>query len=220
MTDTGARQISGRTRPSGRRREQVLGVVTNSQAPIGIAELADQLDVHPNTVRFHLDHLTKSGLVEMIEHHSGGPGRPAQRYRAVRSMDRSGPRNYHLLARMLVEEIAAGPGSVARAVAAGQRWGQQVASQEADTGNPVGHLVRVLEDSGFAPTQGRFSIDLHHCPFLDLSETGDRTVCAVHLGLMHGALRTWQANTVVDRLEPFAEPDLCRAHLRPVTTRN
>jgi hypothetical protein len=38
----------------------------------------------------------------------------------------------------------------------------------------------------------------------------------VHLGLMQGALAALRAPITVGRLEPFAEPDLCLTHLRPV----
>jgi hypothetical protein len=38
-------------------------------------------------------------------------------------------------------------------------------------------------------------------------------VCPIHLGLMQGALEAWQAPVTVDRLEAFAEPDVCLAHI-------
>jgi hypothetical protein len=37
------------------------------------------------------------------------------------------------------------------------------------------------------------------------------------LGLMRGALETWEAPVTVERLEAFSEPDLCLAHLAPAT---
>ena len=38
-------------------------------------------------------------------------------------------------------------------------------------------------------------------------------MCSVHLGLMQGAMQTWESPLTVDRLEPFVPPDLCVAHL-------
>ncbi|MFV0253394.1 MAG: helix-turn-helix transcriptional regulator [Beutenbergiaceae bacterium] len=199
------------------RREQVLQAVTAAEDPIGIADLADRLQIHPNTVRFHLDHLTVAGRVEAVETQAGGPGRPPRRYRAVRSMDHTGPRNYQLLARVLIEGMADLPDPIPLALAAGQRWGEQVAQAEPDRGDPVGQVVGLLGEAGFDPAQTESGIDLHHCPFLDLSANGDRTVCAVHLGLMQGALRGWDSDVDVDHLEPFAQADVCRAHLKPST---
>jgi predicted ArsR family transcriptional regulator len=56
-------------------------------------------------------------------------------------------------------------------------------------------------------------VGLRHCPFLELAETRKAVICPIHLGLMQGALETWQAPVTVDRLDAFAEPDLCLAHL-------
>lgn len=196
---------------SGRRR-QVLDAIAQAADPIGISELADRLDIHPNTVRFHLDRLTAAGYIEAVAPHHQGPGRPAHRYRAVLTMNRAGPRNYQLLARVLIESMAAEPNSISRARAAGRRWGERVAAGQSITGDPVRALMEVLDDAGFAPERTASSIDLRHCPFLDMSAEGDRSVCAVHLGLMQGALRGWNAATGVQRLETFAEPDVCRAH--------
>ena len=57
-------------------------------------------------------------------------------------------------------------------------------------------------------------IRLRHCPFLELAEGYDQVVCAIHLGLMQGALTGLGAPVTATRLEPFAEPGACLAHLR------
>jgi len=44
------------------------------------------------------------------------------------------------------------------------------------------------------------------------------TVCAIHLGLMHGALDELGAPVRATSLEPFVTPQLCVAHLQ--TTRS
>jgi predicted ArsR family transcriptional regulator len=58
-------------------------------------------------------------------------------------------------------------------------------------------------------------IRLRHCPFLELAEGYDQVVCAIHLGLMQGALTALGAAVTATRLEPFAEPGACLAHLQP-----
>lgn len=71
--------------------------------------------------------------------------------------------------------------------------------------------------SEFAPerrsSDGAQQVGLRHCPFLELAEGRPGVVCPVHLGLMRGALETWAAPVTVERLEAFAEPDLCLVHL-------
>lgn len=51
--------------------------------------------------------------------------------------------------------------------------------------------------------------------FFELAEKRPAVVCPIHLGLMRGALESWRAPLTVTRLEAFAEPDLCVAHLAP-----
>jgi predicted ArsR family transcriptional regulator len=81
----------------------------------------------------------------------------------------------------------------------------------------VARLVSLLGELGFDPgvpvCAGRQQIGLRHCPFLELAQARPQVVCAVHLGLMQGAMAAWDAPVTVSRLEPFAEPDLCVAHL-------
>ncbi|MBD9733804.1 helix-turn-helix domain-containing protein [Streptomyces sp. H28] len=71
-------------------------------------------------------------------------------------------------------------------------------------------------DGGAAdgPDAGR--VLLRHCPFLELAEEYGEIVCPLHLGLMQGALEQQRAPVAAVRLEPFAEPDVCVAHLAPV----
>lgn len=81
-------------------------------------------------------------------------------------------------------------------------------------------LVDMLDELGFQPEQlepddaGEKQLGLRHCPFLELAETSTDVVCPIHLGLMQGALEAWDAPVTVDRLDSFAQPDLCVAHLK------
>jgi predicted ArsR family transcriptional regulator len=59
----------------------------------------------------------------------------------------------------------------------------------------------------------RREIWLRHCPFREVAEAHRDVVCAVHLGLMQGALAEMRAPLTADRLEPFVEPSLCVARL-------
>ncbi len=210
---------------------------------MSIVAIADELGVHPNTVRFHLDSLVADSQVERVEFGRRGPGRPPLMFQAVRQMDRGGTRHYRLLAEILIEALAAERDPRAKAMAAGRAWGQKLdaslQSQPSGATNAeeatekaaekvaekaaekaIARLVGVLDEIGFAPERrtcdGEQQIGLRHCPFLELAETRASVVCPLHLGLMQGALETWAAPVSVDRLEAFAEPDLCLAHVTPV----
>jgi predicted ArsR family transcriptional regulator len=191
---------------------------------MSIVAIADELGVHPNTVRFHLDSLVGDGQVEQVEPGRKGPGRPALMFQAVRQMDRGGTRHYRLLAEILSIAFAAERDPRAKAVAAGWAWAQRLESglespPEGATSadESIDRLVDVLDELGFAPerrvSNGEQQVGLRHCPFLELAETRTTVVCPIHLGLMQGALETWGAPVSVDRLDAFVEPDLCLAHI-------
>jgi len=203
----------------------VLRLLRTAKTPLSIAAIARQLGVHPNTVRFHMDVLVASGQAEQVKPAPRRPGRPAQLFRWVQQMDPAGPRRYQLLAEILVRNIAAGSDPAGQAAGAGRAWGQLLAqpggtaehTASAGPGEPAARLVALLGELGFDPDlqvfAGRHEVRLRHCPFLELAQARTQVVCPVHLGLMQGAMAAWDAPLTVSRLEPFAEPDMCVAHL-------
>lgn len=199
------------------RRADVLRVLRDAEEPLGIVRIADALGVHPNTVRFHLDTLVERGQAEQVRPERTRPGRPPLLFRAVRRMDPGGPRHYRMLAEILAQSVATDPDPKSRAVEAGRAWGRHAASTADEPAEPREGLVALLDDLGFAPEPSKENaIGLRHCPFLELAESEGRIVCAVHLGLMRGALEAWNAPETVTDLHAFTEPDLCLAHLAPV----
>lgn len=219
------------TRESPRRRE-VLEVLRTAPAPLGVAETARRMGLHPNTVRFHLDALVADGLVERRTVAPTGPGRPRTVHTVRPGMDRAGHRDYRLLARMLLSRWAAADPAGAReeAMETGRAWGRFLVDplppyEPATPGRSVAALLDLLNGLGFAPQpegeerangeSGRTPerIRLRHCPFLELAEEQGRLVCPLHLGLMQGALAELGAPLTATTLEPFATPDSCVAHL-------
>lgn len=201
------------------RRAEVLALLRDATAPLGIADIADRLGVHANTVRFHLETLVANGQVERTTAERGTLGRPPQLFRPVRGMDPMGPRHYRLLAEVLVTRLSDEPDPGRQATEAGREWGRLQAAETAGTtdGDPVEHLMGMLDELGFAPERSADGdlppIRLRHCPFLELAVSRPEVVCPVHLGLMEGAMDSWDSPVTVDRLEAFAEPDVCLAHL-------
>ena len=196
---------------------------------MSIVAIAEELGVHPNTVRFHLDSLVADSQVEQVEHGRKGPGRPPLMFQAIRQMDRGGTRHYRMLAEILTMALAADKDPCPKAMAAGRAWGRNLESSagapeaEATTAEgAIDQLVEVLDDLGFAPerrtSNGEQLVGLRHCPFLELAETRSSVVCPIHLGLMQGALETWAAPVSVERLDAFVEPDLCLAHIAQART--
>ena len=102
------------------RRDVILQLLRTSAEPRSIASVADELGVHPNTVRFHLDALLRAGRVDQVLGDSAGRGRPPILFRASRRMDPTGPTNYRLLASILTGYVAGRPDAAGIAAALGR----------------------------------------------------------------------------------------------------
>lgn len=209
------------------RRQQVLVAVQHADGPLGVAEVAHRLGIHSNTARFHLEALVEDGVIERVsEPPGGGRGRPRISYRARPGRAKGGSRRYRLLAEMLLSHLAGAPRPGQAARQTGREWGTYLVTrpapgQRTDAAQAGGRLASMLEELDFAPEIVADGdgvpqlVRLRHCPFLELAEPHRDLVCALHHGLMQGALAELGAELAVARLEPFAEPAACLVHLRP-----
>ncbi|WP_101434409.1 helix-turn-helix transcriptional regulator [Amycolatopsis echigonensis] len=205
----------------------MLGALRASGAPAGVQDIAERVGLHPNTVRFHLDGLVAGGFAKRQAEGRTQPGRPRAVYLAAAADAPVGQRSYRLLAEMLtsvVLDILPEPGEAAETT--GEAWGHYLAerpapSRRVDAAEGVRRLSTVLADAGFAPDtvdRGDWPvIALRHCPFGEVAEQHQNVVCSLHLGLLRGVLSEVRAPLLADRLEPFAEPSLCMAYLKPVS---
>ncbi|MEV5508122.1 helix-turn-helix transcriptional regulator [Streptomyces orinoci] len=211
------------------RRREVFGILRRAGRPLGVADVAERLGIHANTARFHLDALVAKGTVERTVELPSGPGRPRTVYRPQPGMDRGGVRNYRLLARMLLSQLAAtapDPGEAARE--AGRAWGRYLAVppppfRRLTAEEATARLTGLLDDLGFDPEPrpaagAPEAIRLRHCPFLELAEEYGQIACPLHLGLLQGALAELGAPVSATGLVPFAEPGACLAHLARTDT--
>lgn len=209
---------------SGESRVQILGALRREGRALDARELSPLVGLHASTVRFHLQALEEAGLVERRVERKGRPGRPRVAYLAAASEDPSeSAHRYLLLSRILASSIAGkveDPGALARD--AGRAWGRRIAKERGlperpSTEEAIRALTAMLGDLGFAPEveaeRPESSIWLRRCPFREVAETNPDVVCSVHLGLMQGALSEWRTALRAESLEPFVEPDRCRARL-------
>ena len=181
-------------------------------------QLAGRLDLHPNTIRWHLGLLADSGLVEAMPERRHQRGRPSLVYRLTGEGVGRGRDEYRLLAAMLTDLVAADGNGEARAYATGLRWGRHLRR-----GEPDASLVDLLDQEGFEATQRGERVEMRRCPFYALAEGSPQVICTLHHGVIDGALAETGTDEEVGRLDPFVEPGLCVAHirrrLRPATRR-
>lgn len=209
--------------PQRPRRHQVLDTLRAAETPLGVAEVAGRLQIHPNTARFHLDTLVAENVIERTVQEPSGPGRPRTVYAPRPGMDRTGSRSYRLLAQILLSHLSGGSEASEEAASAGRAWGRYLIDRPAPfqrltPAEATTRLTQLLADLDFAPEPrdaavAAETIRLRHCPFLELAEEYGPLVCRIHLGLMQGALAELNTPITVTDLQPFAEPDACLAHL-------
>lgn len=207
----------------GESRARVLAALQAADEAMGVGEIAEKVGLHPNTARFHLDALTDARLAERHREEREVPGRPRWLYSAGPGSAHGGRRSYELLAQVLTSYLDSQPGdSAARALAAGESWGQRLVEEPADghatdADSATEQLNDALDKIGFAPEvvrdDGRTDLLLHHCPFREVASAHQAVVCSVHLGLMRGALDTLRTEVRAESLTPFVEPDLCVTRL-------
>jgi predicted ArsR family transcriptional regulator len=209
--------------PLGQSRARVLELLRAAGTPLGVQEVAKRSGLHPNTTRFHLDRLVEAGLATREPQAKAAPGRPSMAYRATGGGGPAGGRRYRLLAEMLTSLIAGTmpePGKAAEE--AGREWGGYLTEQPPPYQRPgaseaIGKMAATLAELGFAPQAAaggsQYQLRLSQCPFREVAQQHQDIVCALHLGLMKGALARMRAPVTADRLEPFVEPSLCVAYL-------
>jgi predicted ArsR family transcriptional regulator len=207
---------------AGTRRSAVLRRLREVSEPLSAADLAAQIDLHVNTARFHLDRLVADGLAERMPESRDVPGRPRILYQAQGQPP--GPRSYGLLAEMLTGLVASRSDAGPAAMEAGRAWGRHLVersapSERVEADEAVARLSRVLESTGFQPETRKvgkraIEIELLHCPFREVAERHQDVVCAIHLGLMQGALTELRAPLRAESLKPFVTPTVCVARLR------
>jgi predicted ArsR family transcriptional regulator len=191
-----------------RQRTSILEALGAAADGLDTNQLAERLDVHPNTIRWHLEVLSDSGLVEAIPERRRGRGRPSIVHRLTSAGNVQGRDEYRLLATMLTDVVAGDKNGEARAYEAGFRWGRHL--QQAEPDAPVAQL---LDREGFAAEQHGDRIEMRRCPFYALAEGAPQVICTLHRGIVDGALEEAGSDQSVERLEPFVEPGLCIAQL-------
>lgn len=207
--------------PAGTRRTDVLALLRQSDRPLSVAEVAKAMDVHVNTARFHLDGLVEDGLAERDSEPRDTRGRPRILYTSEGAPP--GPRSYEFLAEMLTGLVSTLGDAGSTTVELGKMWGRHLVerpapSERVDAAEAVVRLDNLLEKIGFQPethpSGKNVDIRLHHCPFREVAQKHTDVVCAIHLGLMQGALDELGAPIAATSLEPFVTPRMCVAHLQ------
>lgn len=202
-------------------RREVLDRLRRAAVPVDAEEMATQTGLHVNTARFHLDKLVELGHAERQAETRATPGRPRIRY-VAHAAGTDGPTSYRLLARMLVGLVSTLDAGDPAVLEAGRAWGRHLVppvppTTRLDPDQALARLDTLMGEVGFAPETSAGAepeVRLHHCPFLEVAQESPEVVCALHRGLMEGALDALDAPLRVRELQPFATPQTCVARLQ------
>lgn len=179
-------------------------------------ELAAALDLHPNTVRAHLQLLEEAELVVSSREHRELPGRPRRLFAAI--PDKAEKENAFLAA-MLASTLEPLSNVADLVLSAGRCWGRVLVERlepgrQPDERTCVARVATLLRRRGFAPEATAGGLVMHRCPYRDLAERYPSVICALHAGLIQGALDELDAPIQLEALERGATPSTCVARTR------
>ena len=170
------------------------------------AELAMELDMHPNGVRIHLERLENVGLVTRTRLR-GARGRPADAWTIAADARIRGqaPRGYRDLGRWLARSIDPRSMNLTNLERTGREIGREIAPNEATPG--VDAVQRALAALGFAPSVqahrgDRLTVCLGNCPYQDVVRENQQAVCTLHKGITHGLLDVLAPGVTLERFVP------------------
>ncbi len=162
--------------------------------PRTTAEISEVLNLHPNTVRPHLERMREAGLVAVEVTARGEVGRPQHRYSIATDAPSLGlePPTMPVLATMVLSMAARIGASGADAEQVGSEEGVRRAMPYSASPSSLEAIVSDLDRLGFdplvsdGPDEDTAIVAFGHCPFADLAAHHTELVCGLHRGMVAG----------------------------------
>ncbi|WP_319447403.1 MULTISPECIES: helix-turn-helix transcriptional regulator [unclassified Mycobacterium] len=192
-------------------RQRLYQYVADSDASVSRDVAASAVGIGRTLAAYHLDKLVDAGLLTVSYQRPegrGGPGagRPAKLYApATQELTVSvPPRDYELLARLLVASLEQDGGGTVRAAVNGAAF---EAGRRAG-GETAGSLVGALRACGYLPQAvGEGRINLRNCPFHLVAQDHRDVVCGLNLRLVEGVIAGCDQPNARAELDP--DTDRC-----------
>lgn len=199
-------------------RARVFALLEELQRPATTEELAEELSLHPNGIRLHLERLHDAGLVQRSRERIAR-GRPRDTWTISPDAQPGGdpPTGYAALARWLVQSLASTGVRVRDMEASGRQIGRGLASDSDDRAGEQ-RMFNLLTSLGFAPEREPLGRDrliyrLRNCPYREAVHERQPLVCGLHRGLTLGLLDTLDPDTKLVGFEA-KDPDLAGCLIR------
>lgn len=189
-------------------RARLFAVLAESPRPASTEALAEEVGLHANGVRRHLERLRQAGLVTRTRERQPR-GRPRDEWAVAPDARPEGDSSqaHADLARWLARAIPPRPGRLRDVEATGREIGRDLAP----TGKTVEAAIHgTLSALGFQPetdTRGAtISCTLGHCPYRDAVMENPEVICTLHRGITRGLLDALEPNAELVRFVP-RDPD-------------
>lgn len=194
--------------------------LARSTTPLSTAEVAESLDLHPNTVRPHLERMREVGLLEVETDNRGTVGRPQHRYSLAADAPSLGlePPTFPLLSGLLANVAAAFSPDAEQVAEAGRDHGRHAAGARARARGEgcVATVMGELSELGFdpvhEPNSGTSTIAFTHCPFRNLAEVFPELICNLHRGMIEGMVEVL-GDASVERFATLVDRNPCQVDL-------
>ncbi|MGE2727798.1 helix-turn-helix transcriptional regulator [Mycolicibacterium pulveris] len=198
-------------------RRQLYECVAESDTPISREQAAAAVGIGRTLAAYHLDKLADAGLLtisyqRLTGRDGPGAGRPAKLYaRAPGEMTISvPPRDYELLARLLVGAVEKDDSGVVKAAVDGAAFeaGRSVGTESA------ADILVALRRCGYQPHVDDECVSLRNCPFHMVARDHREVVCGLNLRLIEGIIAGCDQPRAHAELTPH--PDRCCVVVRGV----
>lgn len=193
--------------------------LARSPRPLSTADIATSLDLHPNTVRPHLERMRDVGLLDARPDASGAVGRPQRLYSLAADAPSLGlePPVFAMLARMLAAAATnAGVEAEVAAEVARDEGRRMALRPELALSGAIPATTRLMADLGFDPAtvtdDDGTVVAFTHCPFQEMARDNPELVCSLHRGLIEGFVEQHGGAQMVE-FHDVAAREPCRAQL-------
>jgi predicted ArsR family transcriptional regulator len=193
-------------------RARLFARLNEMRRPAGTDELADELGMHPNGIRLHLERLCDAGLITR-ERSRQPRGRPRDMWAVAAGAQPGGdpPSAYADLGRWLARLITPRRIGLRAVEANGREIGRELAPS-GGAASPEEKMYAALTSLGFQPQRDADGGDgityrLCNCPYRDAVRENQPLVCTLHRGITRGLLDEISPETKLTGFVP-RDPDI------------
>ena len=197
------------------KQREVLAALKRHPDGAKAGTVAEELGMHVNTARGHIDELVNAGAINVLSAPSKGRGRPSLIFQVRVPDNKTVAEEYITLVEVLTTMLAGkeelDDAASAKAIEIGRRWARAAGAEGSD--RALDTLFSTLRDMGFDPAMQPDStdIELRACPFVSSGLKPSPFLCAVHAGFLQ---ETTDEGTTIN-LVPRQPHNICRLEIKP-----